>query len=86
MVKTKPNHIGAMRGLLQGVNGGSAEKNLPASAGGEGLVPGLGGSPGEGNDNPVQYSSLGNLMDRGAHKVAKSQAQLGDYTTTTTRK
>ena len=82
MVKTKPDHIGAMRGLLQGVNGGSAEKNLPASAGGEGLIPGLERSPGEGNGNPVQYSCLGNIMDRGVHKFAKSQAQLGDYTTT----
>ena len=31
-----------------------------------GSVPGLGKSPGEGNDNPLQYSCLGNPMDRGA--------------------
>ena len=31
-----------------------------------GLIPGLGRSPGEGNGNPLQYSCLGNLMDRGA--------------------
>ena len=30
-----------------------------------GLITGLGGSPGEGNDNPLQYSCLGNPMDRG---------------------
>ena len=41
-----------------------------------GLIPGLGRSPGEGNSNPVQYSSLGNAMDRGAwratvHEVTK---------------
>ena len=30
------------------------------------LIPGLGRSPGEGNDNPLQYSCLGNPMDRGA--------------------
>ena len=55
-------------------------KNLPASAGGirdSGLIPGLGRSPGEGNGNPLQYSCLENLMDRGAwwatvHGVAKS--------------
>ena len=29
-------------------------------------IPGLGGSPGEGNGNPIQYSCLGNPMDRGA--------------------
>jgi len=30
------------------------------------LIPGLGRSPGEGNDNPLQYSCLENPMDRGA--------------------
>ena len=29
-----------------------------------GLIPGLGRSPGEGNGNPLQYSSLGNTTDR----------------------
>ena len=41
-------------------------KNLPASAGHMGLIPGLGRSPREGNDNSLQYSSLGNPMKRGA--------------------
>ena len=31
-----------------------------------GLIPGLGRIPGEGNGNPLQYSCLENLMDRGA--------------------
>ena len=31
-----------------------------------GLIPGLGGSPGEGNGNPPQYFCLGNPMDGGA--------------------
>ena len=31
-----------------------------------GLIPGLGRSPGGGNGNPLQYSCLENLMDRGA--------------------
>ena len=31
-----------------------------------GLIPGLGGSPGEGNDNPLQYSYLENSMNRGS--------------------
>ena len=30
------------------------------------LIPGLGGSPGEGHGNPHQYSCLDNPMDRGA--------------------
>ena len=44
-------------------------KNLLPSAGatGEvGLIPGLGRSPGEENGNPLQYSCLGNAMDRRA--------------------
>ena len=40
-------------------------KNLTANAE-VGLIPGLGRSPGEGNGNPLQYSCLGNPMDRGA--------------------
>ena len=39
-------------------------KNPPANAGDMGLIPGLGGSPGEGSGNPLQYSCLGNPMDR----------------------
>ena len=49
-----------------GFPGGSVVKNLPANAGDAGLIPGLERTPGEGNDNPLQYSCLGNSMDRGA--------------------
>ena len=48
-----------------GFPGSSMVKNLPANIRDMGSVPGLGGSPGEGNDNPLQYSCLGNVMDRG---------------------
>ena len=46
-----------------------------------GSIPGSGRYPGDGNGNPLQYSCLGNAMDRGAweatvHGVAKSQIQL----------
>ena len=56
-------------------------KNPPANAGDAGLIPRLGRSPGEGDGNLLQYSSLENPMDRGAwwatvHGVAKSQTQL----------
>ena len=43
-------------------------KNPPANAGdvrNMGLIPGSGRSPGEENGNPLQYSCLENLMDRG---------------------
>ena len=32
-------------------------------------IPALGRSPGEGNDNPLQYSCLGNHMDRGTWRA-----------------
>ena len=57
-------------------------KNLPAIQTGDvGLIPGLERSPGEGNGNPLQYSCLGNPMERGAcratgHGVTKSWTQL----------
>jgi len=41
-------------------------ENLPANAGDVGSIPGSGKFPGEGNDNPIQHSCLGNPMDRGA--------------------
>ena len=40
-------------------------KNLPASAGDKGLIPGSGRFPGEGSSNSVQYSCLGSPIDRG---------------------
>ena len=47
-------------------------KNLPANAGNirdVGSIPGSGSSPGGGHGNPLQYSCLGNLMDRGAWRA-----------------
>ena len=41
-------------------------KDLPVNSGDEGSVTGSGRSPGEGNGKPLQYSCLGNPMDRGA--------------------
>ena len=41
-------------------------KNLAANAGDANSVPGLRLSPGGGNGNPLQYSCLGNPMDKGA--------------------
>ena len=53
-------------------------KYPPGYVGDVNSIPGLGRSSGEGNDNPLQCSSPGNPMDRGAwqarvHAVVKSQ-------------
>ena len=58
-------------------------KESTCNAGDMGTIPGLGRYPGEGNGNSLQYSCLGNAMDREAwqptvHAVAKSQTQLSD--------
>ena len=57
--------------------GGSVVKNPPAHAGD------VGRSSGKGNGNPLQYSCLGNPMEREAwwatvHGVAKSRTKLSD--------
>ena len=58
-------------------------KNPPANVGEAGSILGSGRSPGEGNGNPLQYSCLGNPMDRGAwqatvHGGTKSWTRLSD--------
>ena len=61
---------------IWGFPGGSDSKESACNVKGLGSIPGLGRSPGEGNDNPLQYSFLGNPMDRGAwqatvHEIIK---------------
>ena len=60
-------------------------KNLPASVGDTGSIPGSESPPGEGNGNLLQYSYLGNSLDKGAwratvHGVTKSHIWLGNCT------
>ena len=65
-------------------------KNQPANAGDardSGLIPGSGRSPREGNSNPLQFSCLGNHMDREnwratLHGFTKSWTELSDKTIT----
>ena len=46
-----------------------------------GSIPGLGRSPGKGNDNPLQYSCLGNSMDRGGWQaIVRGVAKESDTT------
>ena len=51
--------------IESGFPGSSVVMNTPATAGDMGLIPGTGRSPEEGNGHPLQYSCLGNPMDRG---------------------
>ena len=69
--------------VYKGFPGGLGVRNLPAKAGDTCLTSGSGRSPGEGNGNPLQYSCLGNPMDRGdwkatVHKVVRVGQRLSD--------
>ena len=62
-------------------------KESACNAGDAGLIPGSGRSPGGGNGNPLQHSSLENSMDRGAwraivHGVTKRQTQVSTHVRT----
>ena len=66
--------------LKGGFPSGSVVKNSPANAENMSLIPGLGRFTGEGSGNPLQYSCLGNLMDRGAWRATVHGAAESDTT------
>ena len=68
----------------EGYPGGSDSKETACDAGDMGFIPESGRSPGEENGYPLQYSCLGNSMDRGAWRaivlrVAKNRMRLNDF-------
>ena len=70
-----------IHGHIWGFPDGSVGKESACNAGDLGSTPGSGRSPGKGNGNPLQYSSLGNPMDREAwqatvHGVARVRHDL----------
>ena len=65
--------------LFTGFLGGSDGKKSACNAGDLGSIPGLGRSPG-GNGNPLQYSRLGNPMDRGVWRAAVHGVAESDMT------
>ena len=74
-------HLNFAKHIL-GFYGGTMVKNRPASVGDVGSIPLSGRSLG-GRNNRLQYSCLGNPMDRGAwwatvHGVARSWTRLSD--------
>ena len=79
--KDIPNNQPPMRPMR--FQGGSVVKESSCQAGNAGLIPGSERSPAEGNGNTLQYSCLGNPMDREAwwatvHWVSKSWTQLSN--------
>ena len=52
-----------------GFHGGSSNKVIACNAGDPGSIPGSGGSPGEGNGYPLQYSCLENSVDKDTWRV-----------------
>ena len=65
-----------MRGFIDGSDGQKSACN----AGDLGLNPGFGRSPGGGHGNPLQYSSLENLMDKGAYEATVHGITKSDTT------
>ena len=70
--------------LFKGLPWRLSSKESACNAGRTGSIPGWVRSPGEGSGSPLQYSCLGNPMDRGAwwatvHGVVKSQTWLSDW-------
>ena len=59
--------------------GSSAGKESSCNVGNQGLIPGLGRSPGEGKGYSLQDSGLEKSMDCIAHGVAKSQTRLSGF-------
>ena len=71
--------------ITRGFPRGSVRKESACSAGDLGSIPGSGRSPGEGNNNPLQFSCLENPMDRGAWWATVHEATRvrHDWETTT---
>ena len=60
------SRLAHLKQKLKDIPGGPDGKESAGNAGDLGLIPGSGRSPGEENGYPLQYSCLGNPVDRGA--------------------
>ena len=83
-----PSQVGKLKYVFpftfKGFPCGSDGKASAFNAGDPGSILGLGGSPAEGNGNPLQYSCLGNPMNRRAHGLQymgsqRVKQQLSNY-------
>ena len=84
-MRGRKNVMGRFKGIqvFIGLPCSSDGKESACNAGDLCLIPGLGRSPGEGNSNPLQCSSLENSVDRVAwlaivHGIAERQTQLSN--------
>ena len=73
------HHSGDSKGLSLHV-GFAVVENPPANAGDVGSIPKSGRSPRVGNGNPLQYSGLENLIDRGAWQASSWGPEEPDTT------
>ena len=73
-----------LRDQPEGFPRSSVGKDCAYNAGDLGLIPGSRRASGEGNGNPVQYSCLENLMDRGAWQaIVQGVTRVGHDLATT---
>ena len=61
---------------MLGFPSGSVVKNPSANSGARSSIPESGRFPGDGNGNPLQFSCLGNPMDRGAWQATFKSKEL----------
>ena len=80
MPLTCPSHQIMTTVITMGFPSDSDNKESAYNAGDLGSIPGSGGSPGEGNGYPCQYSCLENSMDRGAWWATQSMVLQRDTT------
>ena len=74
-----PNLVHYFAQVNSSFPGGSAGKESACNVGDLGSIPGLGRSPGEGNNYPLQYSGLEKSMDCIVHGVTESQTWLSNF-------
>ena len=72
MSKVRPRNLYLNEQITKQILHSSVGKASACNVGGLGSIPGLGHSPGEANGNPLQFSCLENLMDRGTWKATGS--------------
>ena len=77
-ISNQETQIPASMGIVRDSQVALVVKNPPGNARDirdVGSIPGSKRSPGDGNGNPLQYSCLGNAMDRGPGRLQPMESQ-----------